>query len=117
MAMHTTGDRLLRADLARAAGTVGAKAAAATLKTAADITRDAKILAPYEFGTLENSIGMSVTGNGATGQISVEIGPTVDYGIYQELGTSRMAAQPYLFPATDRHTGSWYAALGQVAGL
>lgn len=27
------------------------------------------------------------------------VGPTAEYGIYQELGTSKMKAQPYLFPA------------------
>lgn len=27
------------------------------------------------------------------------VGPTVEYGIYQELGTSNMPPQPFLFPA------------------
>lgn len=49
----------------------------------------------------------------------VNVGPSVDYGIYQELGTGKMAAQPYLGPAI-RHVessladfnGDWKEALG-----
>lgn len=117
MAMYTFGDRIFAADLGRAAGTVGAKAAAATLKAGADITSDAKALAPVDTGNLRSSTGMTVTGSGAHGRMSVEVGPTAHYGIYVEYGTSRMAAQPYLNPATDRHVDAWYAALGQVTTL
>jgi hypothetical protein len=31
-----------------------------------------------------------------------EAGPTADYGEYVELGTSRMAAEPYAGPAFDQ---------------
>lgn len=31
----------------------------------------------------------------------VFIGPCVEYGIYQEFGTSKMAAQPYMTPAVE----------------
>lgn len=30
---------------------------------------------------------------------TAHVGPSVEYGIYQELGTERMSAQPYLGPA------------------
>lgn len=30
---------------------------------------------------------------------TAHVGPSVEYGIYQELGTSIMSAQPYLTPA------------------
>lgn len=117
MAMHVFGDRVFAAELGAKAGTVGAKAATATLKAGADITRDAKALAPVDTGNLRASIGMTVTGSGAHGRMSVEIGPTANYGEYVETGTSRMAAQPYLFPATDRNVPGWYAALEQVSVL
>jgi hypothetical protein len=31
-----------------------------------------------------------------------EVGPTVDYGMFVEAGTSRMGPQPYMRPAFDR---------------
>ncbi len=37
-----------------------------------------------------------------TGHAQRKIGPTVDYGIFVELGTRRMAARPFLRPAFDR---------------
>jgi hypothetical protein len=38
----------------------------------------------------------------------------VDYGIYQEFGTKRMAAQPFLIPAFEDATKSLPAAMGQA---
>lgn len=112
--MKTTGLIEYQTTMRLASHTVGARAAQATRKSGADITRDAKIFAPYEFGTLENSIGMEVTGDGRNGRMSVSVGPTALHGKFQEEGTSRMAAQPYLRPATDRHVPGWTAALEQA---
>lgn len=113
--MKTTGLTEYRAAMRVAAATVGARAAAATRKSGADITRDAKALAPVDTGNLRASIGMTVTGDGRNGTMRVEVGPTAHYAAYVELGTSRMRAQPYLRPATDRHVPGWQAALEQVA--
>ena len=57
----------------------------------------AKEYSPYEFGALRASITHDVksTGKKHTGRVGTDI----DYGPYQEFGTSKMAAQPYLFPA------------------
>lgn len=93
---------------------VGARVSAAVRKTAFDIERDAKALAPVDTGNLRASISTDITGDGNTGTITALIGPTADYGIYQELGTSRMAPQPYLGPAFDRRIGPLEAALGQI---
>ncbi|MEN3123272.1 HK97-gp10 family putative phage morphogenesis protein [Janibacter sp. LM] len=97
-----------------ASATVGARAATATRKTGAAITRDAKIGAPVDTGNLRASLGMLVTGDGRTGRMAVSIGPTAAYGKYVEQGTSRMAAQPYLAPATARHVPGWHAALTRI---
>lgn len=55
--------------------------------------------------------GTSLSGFGSTIQMFDDIrmqfdddavfvvGPTAKYGVYQELGTSKMKPQPYLFPA------------------
>lgn len=112
----TGGDlRGLSIDLANEARRVGARAALAIRKTARDIERDAKIMAPVDTGNLRNSISTEITGDGRSGSMTAIIGPTAHYGIYQELGTSRMAAQPYLFPAADRHEPGFIAAMAQAA--
>lgn len=105
--------RKLSADLRTEAGRVGGRAAQVIRKTAKDIERDAKIMAPVDTGNLRNSISTTVGGSGST--LSVEVGPTAHYGIYVELGTSRMGAQPYLFPAADRHEPGFLAAMAQAA--
>lgn len=88
-------------------------AGVATAKTAADIERDAKINAPVDTGTLRSSISYVLS----QGNLHAEIGPTVNYAHFLEFGTSRMRAQPFLFPATDRHMPAYEAALAQVVTL
>lgn len=46
-------------------------------------------------GYLKGSIGLEIKAMGFT----AEVGPTAEYGIYVELGTRFMDAQPYLSPA------------------
>lgn len=71
----------------------------------------AKMKAPVDLGNLRNSIYVRTNEDNpipseATEELprpstdqSVIVGPSVEYGIYQELGTSIMDAQPYLLPA------------------
>lgn len=62
------------------------------------ITEEAKRLAPVDTGRLRDSIEYTVNET----DLSTEIGPRgVEYGLYQEMGTSKMSAQPYLRPAID----------------
>lgn len=109
------GLRTLGANLGRAAGTVGARGSQVVRATAARVERDAKILAPVDTGNLRNSISTTLTGDGRSKVMSAEVGPTASYGRYVELGTSRMAAQPYLFPALDRHEDNFTAAMARIA--
>ncbi|WP_238999285.1 HK97-gp10 family putative phage morphogenesis protein [Segeticoccus rhizosphaerae] len=97
------------------AGRVGALAAKVVRKVAADVERDAKILAPVDTGNLRNSISTSITGDGRHASMRAEIGPTASYGGYVEFGTSRMGPQPYLGPSLDRHTDPFVTAMEQVA--
>ena len=100
----------------RNAGTrTGARAAQALRKTALDIETDAKILAPVDTGTLQNSISTTISGDGRHGQMAAEIGPTVEYGIYQEYGTSTQPGKPYMTPAFDRRIGPFEASLAKIA--
>lgn len=81
-------------------------------KGAADIKRDAKIFAPVDTGNLRSSIGYEtrITGDA----VEAEIGPTVDYGHYVELGTTKMAPAAYMGPAFDRNAPMVEDALGQI---
>lgn len=104
--------RTLSADLTKAGPIAAAKAARVIRKTAFDIEASAKTAAPVDTGNLRNSIGTDISNGGLT----AVIGPGAAYGIYVELGTSRMAAQPFLGPAYDRHSGPLVSAMADTAG-
>ena len=99
--------------LDQAADAVGEALGTAVQKTAHDIEATAKAAAPVDTGALRNSISTEVTGG--TGDVTAVVGPTVEYGGYVELGTSRMGPQPYLAPAFDQHLPALEQALGQAA--
>jgi len=81
-------------------------------KAAMDIKSTAQQLAPVDTGNLKGSITMT---GPLAGQASVaEVGPTANYGIFLEQGTSRMAAQPFMGPAADRHAPAFEAAMQQL---
>lgn len=66
----------------------------------------AQTYAPVDTGALKNSLKASRAGN-----LLWWVGDGVEYGIYQELGTSRMRAQPFMVPAVmfcqRYYTGLW----------
>lgn len=104
----------LSADLTLASVTVAAKAGTAMGKALGDIQAGAQNRSPVDTGALRNSVTSELQRNGGT--LRGEVGPTVNYGAYVELGTSRMRAQPYLRPATDAVIPGYEAALGQITG-
>lgn len=59
------------------------------------VSGQAIMLAPIDTGNLANSINYKVNAQAK----AVTIGTPVEYGIYQELGTRKMSAKPYLAPA------------------
>lgn len=61
----------------------------------------AKDLCPVDTGNLRNSITHTSDGKAAY------IGTNVEYGKYVELGTVKMAAQPYLRPAAADHVDTY----------
>lgn len=112
--INSTPVSALAADQRRARDAVKAKAKIIVLKTANDIARDAKIIAHQKFsseatGATANSISANLI-NGNTAQV----GPTTYYAIFVELGTSRMAAKPFMAPAAERHEPAFMQAIAEL---
>lgn len=60
------------------------------------IQNEAKQRAPYKTGTLRRSIHTEMRS-----KAQAVVGTDVEYAVYQEFGTSKMKAHPYLRPALD----------------
>ena len=110
-----------------------ARAEALVDKVAFDVQGRAQNMAPVDTGALRNSI-YTVTRksdgyrNAASAikaanpeaetaplpipdeELVAHVGPSVEYAIYQELGTSRMAARPFLIPAVEQLRNTWKQA-------
>jgi len=66
------------------------------------IAGNAARMAPVRTGELRNSIGHEVRGD------SVYVYAGARHGIYVELGTYKMSAQPYLRPAVESVGGRFF---------
>jgi HK97 gp10 family phage protein len=80
-------------------------------KTAFDIENDAKTKAPVDTGNLQNSIATQIEDGG----LAAEVTASAHYAGYVEHGTSKMAPQPYMGPAADRHLPMLEQAAEQLA--
>ncbi len=101
------------------------------------IERKAKVKAPLDTGALRNSIYVrtskgafsdgqpiaglpDVVGNPVREELpqvnegEAAIGPSVEYGIWLELGTGRMSARPYLGPAVNSSASEMQQAMTNV---
>lgn len=94
----------------------------AVAQSAEVLAADAADRAPVDEGTLQASIhvaSITASGNEVTAKVSTG-GEANEYALYQELGTSKMAAQPYMAPAALAHEQlhqkmcetAWKGALG-----
>lgn len=63
-----------------------------------EIAMDVARLAPVDTGALSDSY---LENSGMTDKLTYTISDGVAYGIFQELGTSKMAAQPHVVPALE----------------
>jgi len=101
------------------------------------IEREAKINAPVDTGALRNSIYTRIGRTGGSmvadwvvspdsdavvwelpqpeNETTAYIGPSVEYGVYVELGTSKQAAQPYLTPAVNSVANGLADKFGGIA--
>jgi HK97 gp10 family phage protein len=115
MGVDASDFRKLAADLTGAQAKVGPRAQIVVRKSLVDGVAAAKNRVPVDTGNLKGSIRHSdLRTVGSTGTIGGEFGPTAEYGPYVELGTSRMAPQPYMGPAADLITPAFEAAMAQL---
>lgn len=80
-----------------------------TTEEAAEIARN---LAPVDTGALKDSITTEMQGNQYASTGIIHVG--VPYGIYQEMGTRYMAAQPFLAPAIDAVSQGFQEKVGRL---
>lgn len=98
----------LARDLQRNADEVPAKAQRVVAAGGYRVAARAQAIAPVDTGALKSSISVDV------GSLSFEAGPSIEYGVYQELGTSEMPPQPFLGPAFDQELPGIEGALAAV---
>jgi len=92
------------------------KASDAVRKAAFEIERRAKMRAAVDTGNMRNSINTTIEGD-VYSALSAEVGPEAHYGVFVELGTERMAPQPFLGPAFDEVEPSFIQALQKIDPL
>ena len=63
------------------------------------VQRAAKDFAPVDTGMLMNSIHRRMDKGQSTGIVYT----TTEYGVYQEFGTRKMAAHPFMLPAINQN--------------
>lgn len=109
--MYDTSElRSLSRDLAGAGDRAVRRTFTALDKGAHAIEAGGKSRAPVDTGNLRASISAEQVV--ATDEASEwHVGPTASYGVYVELGTSRMPPQAYMGPATDQVEPGLTAAL------
>ena len=75
------------------------------------ITGEAAQNAPLDTGALRNSI---TSESQMTDELTFTVQDGVEYGIFQELGTSKMAAQPFLIPALEHWAQRFEQAFAEL---
>jgi HK97 gp10 family phage protein len=103
------------AELRTAQARIGAKGSAVVRASALKVETWGKAFAPVKTGHLKGTIGVDFHGDGRSGAMEAEIGPTAAYGRYVEFGTSRMAPQAYMGPALDRVSPDFVAACEAIS--
>jgi HK97 gp10 family phage protein len=75
------------------------------------ITSDAAKMAPVDTGTLRNSL---LSESRMREQLLFILQDGVEYGIFQELGTSRMSAQPFVVPSIEMNEKPFVDAFAEL---
>lgn len=100
-----TGDGALMAQFAAlSVATRGGMLLSAVVSGAELVSNDAKVKAPVKTGNLRRSIHVGDEASGGD-WAECSVGTDVEYAAFVELGTSKMAARPYLRPAVESTKG------------
>lgn len=101
MGIFVKGARELEQALTSASGKLDKETITVLRREAVAVRRKQKAAAPVEDGDLRKSISYQI--RGTKWRRVAEIGPKLSekYPLYQELGTARMAANPYVGPSLD----------------
>lgn len=71
---------------------------------------DSKRMVAVDTGRLRASITHEVEKKGD--EVTGRVGTNIEYGIYQEYGTSKMSASPFLRPSLEKNKGNIKRLLG-----
>lgn len=96
----------------RGSATVATKGAQIIRTGASKIERRMKATAKVDTGAMKNSVSTDISGGGTS--IEAEVGPTVDYAIFVNNGTSKMAGDDFVGRAFDAEIGGIMSAVGRL---
>lgn len=101
MGIKVTGDRKLAQAITDATGKLDKETVAILRRRAVAVRRRQKELAPVDDGDLKKSTTYRI--RGTRWRRVAEIGPKLSekYPLYQEVGTARMEANPYVEPSVQ----------------
>ena len=106
----------LAAQLETESGRVGRETAAAIRKGGKEIAKAAANSAPVRTGALKGAIESNAYGDGRSSSMVAVVGTSIRQGAFQEYGTSRHAAQPFLGPALAAKGPAIVDELERIAG-
>lgn len=109
--MSGDGLRKYAAELVSESKSLRARASTVVRKVAFDTEATAKRLAPVDTGNLRSSIITQVSGDGLTAGVVA----TASYAHWVEHGTTQMAPQPFMGPATEENASLFYEAMSRLA--
>lgn len=105
--------------LGQAGARIGAPAAAAFRRTVFAIEAGSKAaiveMDAVDTGNMLNGVSSTIVGDGRSGSMSGEVGPTADYSVHVHQGTSVMAGRPFLEGPFDREVAAFSGALAKLA--
>ena len=105
MAVEIKGLNSLMSKLDRMGGNVLDALEKATKQTSLAAQADARDNAPVDTGNLKQSI--STEHERSIEAATSTVYTNVEYGIYQEMGTVKMAAHPYMMPALNANKSTF----------
>lgn len=112
MGMTINGLEAVMARLEAIQAAVGPAAAAGLAAGAEQVRKTAMELCPEDTGSLRGSI--FAQGDYGPGGGTVRLGARAPHGTYVEMGTSKMPARPFLYPALAMNRGNLVRAVAQA---